>query len=74
VIVLLDSVPFPLTLHVTPAALLSLATVAARVIVSVPSTEDAEAFTETTGEELPPPHPERNDTTAKMTASKDNRL
>jgi hypothetical protein len=49
-------------------------TVAASVVVSVPSTEDAEAFTETTGEELLPPHPERIDATAKMPASKDNRL
>jgi len=29
------------------------------------ATEDAEAFTETTGEELPPPHPERNDAKVK---------
>jgi hypothetical protein len=72
VVVSLESVP-ALTLQVTPALFLSLVTVAVSVVVSVPSTVDTEAFTETTGEELPP-HPERSDATAKMKASKDNRL
>ena len=73
VVVVFDSVPPPLTVHVTPALFLSLVTVAVSVAVSVPSTEDAEALTETDGEELPP-HPGRNDAKVKMTASKDNRL
>jgi hypothetical protein len=72
VVVSLESVP-ALTLQVTPALFLSLATVAMSVIAFVPSTEDAEAFIVTTGEELPP-HPARNDAIAKMTARKDNRL
>jgi hypothetical protein len=53
---------------------LSLVTAAVSVVVSVPSTEDAEAFTETAGEELSPPHPERNDAKVKMIANRDNRL
>jgi hypothetical protein len=49
-------------------------TVAVSVITSAPSTEVAEAFTETAGEEMSPPHPERSDAKIKMTASRDNRL
>jgi hypothetical protein len=53
---------------------LSLVTAAVSVVVSVPSTEDAEAFTETAGEEVPPLHPKRIKAKVKIIASKDNRL
>jgi hypothetical protein len=49
-------------------------TAAVSVVVSVPSTEDAEAVTETTGEELLPPHPKRIKAKVKMIANRDNRL
>jgi hypothetical protein len=73
VVVWLDRVPPPLTPHVTPPLFLSFVTVAVSVIEFVPSTVVAEAFIETDGEEVPP-HPERNDAKAKMTANSDNRL
>jgi hypothetical protein len=68
----------PLTLQVTPSevlpVVLSLVTVALSVNVSVPSTADADAVTETlTGLELPP-QPARSNATAKVIASRDNRL
>jgi hypothetical protein len=68
----------PLTLQVTPSGVLpvvlSLVTVALSVNVSVPSTVDTDAVTVTpTGLELPP-QPARSDDTAKVTASRDNRL
>jgi hypothetical protein len=45
VVVVADRVPPPLTLHVTPAAFLSLFTLAVRVVVSAPSTVLAAAVT-----------------------------
>jgi hypothetical protein len=59
VVVVFDSVPPPLTLHVTPPGVLSFVTVAVRVTASVASTVAADAVTATlTGLELPP-QPER---------------
>jgi hypothetical protein len=54
-VVVLDSVPPPLTDHATPAAFLSCATLAVRFTEFVPSTVSADAVAETlTGAELPP--------------------
>ena len=65
----MESTPPPLTFHVTPAWLVSFVTVAFNVTASVPSTEVAEAVTETLGvmvvvDEEPPPQPERKIATA----------
>ena len=55
VVVSFDRAPAPVMLHDTPAAFLSLATVAISVVVSAPSTVLAVAVTVTLGEgELPP--------------------
>jgi hypothetical protein len=55
VVVVSDSVPPPLTVHVTPSLFVSFVTVAVRVSVSVPSTVVADAVTATVfGAELPP--------------------
>jgi hypothetical protein len=78
VVVVFDRVPPPLTLHDTPSGvplvLLSLLTVAVSVTVSVPSTVVTEAVTATEGDFELPPQPENDDTKAKMTASRNNRL
>jgi hypothetical protein len=50
-----DSVPPPLTLHVTPSPFLSFVTIAVSVTLSVASTIVAEAVTATLGELEPPP-------------------
>jgi hypothetical protein len=60
-----ESVPPPLTVQLTPAFLLSLATVALSFTASVGSTDAADAVTVTLGvvmvvvDEEPPPQPER---------------
>jgi hypothetical protein len=55
VVVVLESAPPPLTVHVTPAEFLSLVTVAVSVAESVGSTVDADDVTATLiGFELPP--------------------
>jgi hypothetical protein len=57
VVVVFNMVPPPLTLQVTPAAFLSLDTVAVNVTVSVPSTVLAEAATVTPTAGALPPQP-----------------
>jgi hypothetical protein len=65
-----DSVPPPLTVHVTPPGDLSFETVAVSVTASVASTVAAEAVTATlTGWELPP-HPERLKTAIAVTTNR----
>jgi hypothetical protein len=60
----LERLPAPLTVQVTPALLVSFVTIALSFTASVPSTEVAGAVTETLGvvifvDEEPPPQPER---------------
>jgi hypothetical protein len=62
VVVVPDSFPPPLTLHVTPSLFLSLVTVAVSVTVSVASTVDAEAVTATLGGLELPPQPDKQRT------------
>jgi hypothetical protein len=57
VVVVLESVPPPLTVQVTPALFWSLLTVALSVVVSPPSTVLAAAVTETFTAGALPPHP-----------------
>lgn len=68
--VVLDSVPPPLTVQVTPALFWSLVTVADKVVESVPSTVLAAAVTATlTGGALPP-HPVMLITAKKVVTKK----
>jgi hypothetical protein len=73
-VVSFDSDPPPLTVHLTPPLFLSWVTVAVRVTVSVPSTTEAEAVTETDGVEPLPPHAERKIATTRTVAHKPRRL
>ena len=70
VVVVLESVPPPLTVQFTPALFLSLATVAVKLAVSVASTVVSVAVTLTEGFALLPPQPtNRKITTTDKTHS-----